>query len=222
MLEDRDAKKDADQRPVGSLFILWLYVCQTRLLNWKEPVRNELKTIIIISVTKGIKGLITDEWSLHANHVNEPNVSPMRTPCTEPSQTSHGTMAYLTHTCHGLLIDLSSCTSHGTIADLSWNHHIPVVHLLQTSEGPVAEPFWIFGGPLMKPLCTSCRTITDLSCTSHGPLVEPSIGGSRGRARRTPLRVQILLFWHTKFAKRNASGVHAPPLFDIRHFKRKI
>ena len=33
------------------------------------------------------------------------------------------------------------------------------------------------------------------------------IGGSRGRARRTPpLRVRILSFWHAKFSKRNCFG----------------
>ena len=40
------------------------------------------------------------------------------------------------------------------------------------------------------------------------------IGGSRGRARRMPppLRVQILLFWHTKFSKCNHLGRSMPPL----------
>ena len=59
------------------------------------------------------------------------------------------------------------------------------------------------------------------------PLLHLLIGGSRGaRPARAPLRVPILLFWHTKFLKRNCLGsphppyeVHAPPTGKswIRH-----
>ena len=38
-----------------------------------------------------------------------------------------------------------------------------------------------------------------------------SSGGSRGRRRRAPLRVQILSFWHTNFSKRSHLGSWRPP-----------
>ena len=45
------------------------------------------------------------------------------------------------------------------------------------------------------------------------------IGGSRGRARRTPPRVQVLSFRHTKFLKRNRLGSRRLPYGKswIRH-----
>ena len=55
------------------------------------------------------------------------------------------------------------------------------------------------------------RTNCILNSTPRQPLLLNRIGGSRGRARRTPLRVQILLFWQTKFWKCNCLRNPRPP-----------
>ena len=51
-----------------------------------------------------------------------------------------------------------------------------------------------------------------------------TIGGSSGRRRRAPPRVQILSFWHTNFLKRSCLGSWRPPYGKswIRHWLHRL
>ena len=66
------------------------------------------------------------------------------------------------------------------------------------------------------------RKLPNLYFVTSDSLGIKNIGGSRGRAQRTPPRVQILLFRHTKFMKCNRLGSQRPPHYEVHVPPREI